>query len=204
MGSMYSIYRITNNFDGRVYIGYTTEQPASMRFTRHKRLAKTNSMTHLHCAMRKYGVEHFSFDVLCWGEDNEAGLKIAEPLLIGLFPHEYNMTSGGEGMWDASPVYRQRMSISMKNSPRAIAHRKKLTELPRSEEYREHQRKIMKESCANKTQLMKLHFAMRGIPKTPEHRKKLSESRKGFHHSEESKEKMRAAKKKRYALIVQN
>jgi len=154
--------------------------------------------------MRKYGVEQFSFDVLCWGEDNEAGLKIAEPLLIELFPHEYNMTSGGEGMWNASPVYRQRMSISMKNSPRAITHRKNQSELPRTEEYREHLSKIMKESCASKAQLVKLHLAMRGIPKTPEHRKKLSESRKGYYHSEETKEKMRAAKKKRYAPIVQN
>jgi len=70
--------------------------------------------------MRKYGIDNFLFEILCWGEDHEAGLMIAEPLLIDIFKPKYNMTKGGEGTAGRvlTTVTRRKIGDSKRGVPR--------------------------------------------------------------------------------------
>ena len=53
----YIVYKITNNINGKVYIGQTTEN-LEKRWKRHCGY-QLNNGTYLHNAMKKYGVENF-------------------------------------------------------------------------------------------------------------------------------------------------
>ena len=54
---MYIIYKITNILDNKIYIGQTTES-LQKRFSRHCGY-QLNDGTHLHNAMKKYGITNF-------------------------------------------------------------------------------------------------------------------------------------------------
>ena len=61
------IYKVTNNFDDKIYIGLTTKSKAIERWYQHCYLARHLSNTdksYLHRAMASYGVENFSFEVI--------------------------------------------------------------------------------------------------------------------------------------------
>jgi hypothetical protein len=55
------------------------------------------SPTHFHCAIRKYGVESFKWEILEEGWDPEIGKNIREPHWISVLNPEYNETKGGDG-----------------------------------------------------------------------------------------------------------
>ena len=84
------IYLITNKINNNSYIGKTT-QTTDLRWYRHRKAAEYGSNTHLHKAIRKYGVDSFVIEFLSEGLDDE------EVQLISLMCPEYNMTAGGEG-----------------------------------------------------------------------------------------------------------
>ena len=61
------IYKITNNFDDKIYIGLTTKSKAIERWYQHRYLARHLSNTdksYLHRAMALHGVDNFSFEVI--------------------------------------------------------------------------------------------------------------------------------------------
>lgn len=60
------IYIIKNDVNDKVYIGQTT-QGSEERFKQHLKLLKSNEKQLIHKAIKKYGKEHFYFEVL---EDN--------------------------------------------------------------------------------------------------------------------------------------
>lgn len=117
---MFYIYKITNKLNNESYIGFTRQKNPSYRFSAHHKLSKNGSATHLHRAMRKYGIENFSFEVLKEGNDCEWGLKVEEPYYISLWRPEYNMTLGGDGVVGYCPSYeslerRRISSLGIKN-----------------------------------------------------------------------------------------
>ena len=56
----YIVYKITNNINGKVYIGQTTET-IEKRWKRHCGY-QLNDGTYLHNAMKKYGTENFNIE----------------------------------------------------------------------------------------------------------------------------------------------
>jgi group I intron endonuclease len=118
---MYTIYRIRNRVNGKSYIGFTTKNPPEKRFREHIWESK-NARVHRHltAAIRIDGSDNFYFEVLCWGEDHEAGKNIAEPLMIELFPHEYNMTLGGDGVLGArhTEEFKRKQSLRQLGVPK--------------------------------------------------------------------------------------
>ena len=90
------IYKITNKSNGDFYIGKTI-RTITKRFTQHKSLSlKQNSQTHLHRAMRKYGICNFNIEIL--EELNPAqNINEMEIYYISKLSPIYNMTSGGDG-----------------------------------------------------------------------------------------------------------
>ena len=94
------IYKITNKINGKVYIGLTT-QSLEYRWGRHLTESKNvKNEKHLYRAMRQYGVENFSIDVID-ETDDFSKLGELERYYINLYKSTdpnfgYNLTAGGE------------------------------------------------------------------------------------------------------------
>lgn len=92
---MYYIYKITNNINQDFYIGYTTQNPPQKRWLRHKQSVRNKRNGKFINALRKYGVENFTFEVLCEGEDEDYGFNVLEPQYIENLKPKYNTLKGG-------------------------------------------------------------------------------------------------------------
>lgn len=95
---MFVIYKVTNKINNKFYVGYTSKLPSKYRYSGHISSMKRGSQLPLHCAMRKYGIDCFTFEILEMGENHEYGYKIAEPMYIKYLNPEYNITVGGDGV----------------------------------------------------------------------------------------------------------
>lgn len=98
---MCGIYKIENLINGKIYIGQSVD--IQYRFRNHKSESfnpKSNAYdTAIHRAIRKYGVDNFSFDVI--EECDQDKLLEREIYWINYyqsFGNGYNLTSGGEGV----------------------------------------------------------------------------------------------------------
>jgi len=108
------IYKITNIKTDQHYVGKTTKT-MEQRLQRHIRESiKENSQTHLHRAMRKYGAEHFSIELLEAVSD-ASKLDEREIHWISTIKPHYNMTSGGEG-GDTSNSENYKIGMSKRRS----------------------------------------------------------------------------------------
>lgn len=97
---MYTLYKIVCSANGKLYIGYTSKT-AEERFQTHLLNAKWKRKTALYDAIRAYGPEAFSVEMLLTCDDHASACAhevrlIAE--LCCLLPAGYNMTSGGDGV----------------------------------------------------------------------------------------------------------
>lgn len=98
---MCGIYKIENLINGKVYIGQSVD--IQYRFNNHKSESfnpKSNAYdTAIHRAIRKYGVDNFSFDII--EECDQDKLREREIYWIDYYQSfgcGYNLTSGGEGV----------------------------------------------------------------------------------------------------------
>ena len=93
---MIGIYKFTNKINNKIYIGQSKN--IENRYIRHLYDAKRGSKTMLHQAIRKYGIENFSFDIIAECAIDELNYK--EKYYIEYFnsimPYGYNMQSGGQ------------------------------------------------------------------------------------------------------------
>ena len=91
------IYKITNLLSNKIYIGKSSN--IYQRWTQHKSIASShNNGGHIHNAIRKYGLENFSFEILLETTD----LDKYERYFIEKFDSfnsGYNLTKGGDGGW---------------------------------------------------------------------------------------------------------
>jgi group I intron endonuclease len=106
--SIYSIYRVVNIKNGKVYIGFDSCWPN--RKNRHLKDSRTEKSTAyndiFHKAIRKYGKESFDWQVIYQSLDSEHCLKKMESYFIQEYnsyvnyinSNGYNMTLGGEGV----------------------------------------------------------------------------------------------------------
>lgn len=97
---MVGIYKITNNITGQSYIGQSVK--IEQRKRRHWSIVNTPSdhsyENPLYRAMRKYGKDNFSFDII--EECNVKDLNNRERYWIKFYDtffHGYNLTFGGDG-----------------------------------------------------------------------------------------------------------
>ena len=58
------IYKISNDINKQLYIGFTTQSNIQIRFKQHINAALNNNSTELHQAMKNLGVEHFKITLL--------------------------------------------------------------------------------------------------------------------------------------------
>ena len=173
------IYKITNMVNGKVYIGQSVD--IEKRWRRHKNLY-LNYDEILYKAMRKYGFENFSFEILI--ECEEGLLDLMEIYYI----KQYNSFVGWKDNWGYNATTgggRPSKTIS-KSKKQREALSKRMKGVPKSEE---HKRKI---GIAHKGE--KNH--MWGKIVSEETRKKISEAKTGTTMSSEAKKKMSEANKR--------
>jgi group I intron endonuclease len=108
------IYKITNNTNGKFYIGKTS-RTINWRFSTHKS-ASISPKDYFHRALKKYGSENFS--IICIKEVREDDdINELEKHYISWLNPEYNLKEGGEG-GRHSDVSKKRMSKSQKGVKR--------------------------------------------------------------------------------------
>jgi group I intron endonuclease len=107
------IYSITNNVNGKVYVGQSRQGLARRKGEHMHRFNRGERDHKLYLAMRKHGVENFRFDVLChclkpeYLDEMEA-CYIAQ---FNSFNRGYNMTCGGDSISDET---REKISAAHK------------------------------------------------------------------------------------------
>lgn len=135
---IYTIYKATNKINGKSYIGYDSKWPK--RRYEHKQDSK-NSDQVFYRAIRKYGWDNFSWEILYQSKENEYTKNIMENHFICEYKTYihfenslgYNMTLGGEG----TIGYKHSENSKMEISKQLIGKTKGKKKPPRTAEYRE-------------------------------------------------------------------
>lgn len=93
------IYSITNLINNKKYIGQTI-QKNTQRWAEHQSSCRSNSIYIIHCAIRKYGVENFQFEIIDESASDIDELNDLEEFYISYYDtfkgQGYNCTSGGD------------------------------------------------------------------------------------------------------------
>lgn len=120
---MWYLYTVVNGVNNKQYVGIATN--VGRRWIEHK---CGHGSKLLYQAIQKYGIENFTFDVLCEGAEDS--IKQLEAVLIAQLntkvPHGYNLTDGGEGTcgWKPSAKTRKKMSVSHKGQKNGMYGKK--------------------------------------------------------------------------------
>lgn len=88
------VYCILNKVNQKFYVGKTVKT-IERRFNEHVNLSRKSDRTRLSKAIRKYGRDSFSIEIIDTA-DKEI-LHLIEMIYINEFSPAYNMTGGGEG-----------------------------------------------------------------------------------------------------------
>lgn len=179
---MWYIYEIKNNQNNTVYIGKTNNP--KRRWQRHK----TNSENiPLKRAIKKYGIENFTFSIL-YEFNLEASCHSKEKEIITELREKenklYNVADGGDGIYSGKNHYlygkhhtnesKQKMSKAHKGKKLSDEHKSKI------------RNSLIGKTHSNKTK-NKISKSKTGKKLTEEHKKKIGQSSMGRHHNEKTK-----------------
>ena len=173
------IYKATNLVNDKVYIGKTIQEFDSRKQAHIKEALSSKCKKYFHRAIRKYGVNNFTWEVVCqyWCV-TEKELGEYEKYYIKKYDsfgeNGYNMTVGGEGSEGHIVTDEVKELIS-----------KKCTGYKHTDKAKE---KIGNASKGNKYRLGKTAWN-KGLKMSEDFCKKASESHIGIKQSEESKKK---------------
>ena len=206
------IYKITNIIDGSVYIGQTKNP--SGRWSSHKSSSKSTDKKYynrpIYVALRNYGINNFTFEIIKECEDiyaDDLEKNITNELRKST--NVYNIYNG------RTPSYETCVNISKKLkgriSPMKGRHhseetKKKMSEAQKgriapmkgrhhSEETKKKFSEIRKGRKVSEETKKKLSESRKGIIFSDEHKKKLSEINKGKKLSDETKKKIGESQK---------
>ncbi len=193
------VYKLTHKESGKIYIGQSKH--LKRRLNEHRRCEKSDdkkgSQSVVRRAIKKYGFDAFSFEIILYCQEGEY-MNLMETKLIQsydcLVPKGYNVRDGGNKVFMSE---EGRKRVSKANSGRIVSEE---TRLKLSESGKEHYLNNPRSDEWNK----KLSIALTGKKKTDETKSKMSEHRKEFiknnpdscknflgkQHSEETKQKM--------------
>jgi group I intron endonuclease len=116
------IYKVTNNINGKYYIGCTINS-LNKRKRSHIDDSNRGSKLLFHLALKKYGQENFTWEIIDDLASNFEDLKLREMFWIWHWqshgPLGYNLTDGGDGTIGLIPKEetRKKMSEARKGKP---------------------------------------------------------------------------------------
>lgn len=144
--SMWYLYTITNQVNGKQYIGISSQ--TARRWIEHK---SGHGSKLVYQAIKKYGIENLRFDPLYGGCEDD--IKRLEVILIAecgtMAPDGYNLTEGGEGStgWKPGIETRQKMSQAHSGKNNAMYGRKHSKETKKKIARKAMGRKMSEEVC---------------------------------------------------------
>jgi group I intron endonuclease len=170
------IYKATNLINNKIYIGKTIRTLDDRR--KAHIIESHNSKVYFHDAIRKYGENSFSWEVLTEA-DSESKLNVLEKFYIACYRKMgvlYNLTDGGDGLsgYKHTEESKKKIGEAAKKVIKTDETRKKLSIANKGK----------KPWCAGKTGIF-----------SEEMLKKLSDIKKGKTHTAEAREKMSKARK---------
>jgi group I intron endonuclease len=118
---MHFIYLITNQVNGKVYVGITRHP--KRRWQKHLNLGrKPNHRFRLYQSMYKHGIDNFTFEIIafCFTNDHANELEmeyIAKYNSFSDYGAGYNMTLGGRSKAKITEETRAKMSAARKANP---------------------------------------------------------------------------------------
>lgn len=143
----FEVYKITNLINNKIYIGITN-QGAGVRFQKHLSDALHGSPFPIHNALRKYGKQSFSLEIIEFCKTAEE-LKDREKYWIAFYKSNdrsigYNMTEGGDGTFGRSHSEETKEKIRQKAIGRKASEetKKKMSEKRKGHKITETTRKI--------------------------------------------------------------
>lgn len=124
------IYLIENNITNKRYVGQTILSDVNKRWNKHKQVNKSFVGTCLYNSYIKYGIENFTFKIICICFDEDTD-KFEEEYINKyntLSPNGYNMIEGGKSR-KFTPILKSLISdkLSGKNHPNFGKHLKEET-----------------------------------------------------------------------------
>ena len=183
------IYKITNQINGKIYIGkHSTDNLDDGYMGSGILICK---------AEKKYGKENFTKEYLAFC-DTEEKLNWFEKFYIKKFNARevgYNLTDGGDGHsgFIMSEETKQKISEAKKDKTLSEEHKQKLSEAKKGKTLsEEHKQKI---SEAIKKQLIEKGGPFKGKHQSEETKQKISDAMKGKTFSKEHKQKISDAMK---------
>ncbi len=220
---MIEIYLITNEKNGKYYVGQTA-RGFSRRWSAHKSESRAGKIdTRILRAIRKYGPDSFSHQILTSCEDTEKGYELERLWVISLDSTNpkvgYNLTFGGKGLSRSTDESKQknkearartgfrhteeakdRIRVAMTGREVSKETRAKISKICKGRTYSDETLAKMSASAKNKKPMTeetkkKIGDASRGRIDSPETKAKKSASRVGIKYSEETIGKMREVRK---------
>lgn len=138
---IYSIYKVTNNVNDKVYIGFTNN--LKRRIKRHKICSKTSD-SKFYRSIRKYGWEMFSWEIIYQSLDLDHTKNVMERYFIehfDSFTNGYNSTHGGDGVSGVSRIQPQTEKQLRSDRMKGNTLGKNLKGIPLSESHKQSLRK---------------------------------------------------------------
>lgn len=176
------IYKVTNKFNGKVYIGQTI-RTLEQRKWQHLDAAKNGCKTHFYNAIRKYGEKNFVFEIIDEASSVQE-LNELERYYIQKYDsikNGYNMVDGGNNNVMFLDDVKQKHLESMRSAETRAKISKTMKQYRKEHPWTEEQkRKFAESKYGNK------NFA--GHHLTPEHREAINKKlRKKVHCIDENK-----------------
>lgn len=155
----YTIYKITNNVNGKYYIGKHQTMDLNDGYM--------GSGKRIKLAIDKYGIENFNKEILSIF-DNEEDMNNAEKELVVLSEMSYNLCEGGKGGFS----YINNSGIPKFKGKRHTEESKKKMGHPGNA----HKKGIPISEEQKKAISVKNSAALKGRPKSEEHKQKIREA----------------------------
>jgi group I intron endonuclease len=213
------IYLITNKINGKQYVGQHSGNNLQRYWNKHVNRALSNtsdSVRALYGAVQKYGPESFEIEPLILLKIKEQ-LDVYEKVFIQALntkaPNGYNLTDGGDGVFNPSQETRLKMSQAQLGKRQSEETKLKRAEKLRGQKRTEETKKKMsdallgnqnclgrfesEETRRKKSVAHKGNKYAQGAFRSEEYRKKLSDIFKGRKFSDETRKKMSIAAKNR-------
>ena len=162
----FEVYKITNLINNKIYIGITN-QGAGVRFQKHLSDALHGSPFPIHNALRKYGRQNFSLEIIEFCKNSEE-LKEREKYWISFYNANdrsigYNMTEGGDGTFGRTLSEETKEKIRQKAIGRKASEetKKKMSELRKGYKITDNVRNVFNKCNANRSKKV-LQFDLDG------------------------------------------
>lgn len=114
---MFHFYKVTNIINGKSYIGYTGKLHPNNRWGEHISQAKSGEGSVLHAAIRKYGKETFTFEIISTLEGTINEAVSHEATLIA--ENKTLITEGGYNVLASGSVWTEEQKCAHANATKA-------------------------------------------------------------------------------------